>query len=179
MKPDTIQDLLTRAGYVVDQDKKQFTKSISFMETVTIPFDELAGYTVDSFVEKAKRRGWLPESFSFAHLAMMDTNEQSTYIVPPPDPQIVSGIGDGIHEINLPIGIEFTLETAPLFSILEQTKKKLEEIAPNNSEQQLILPGFGNVTTGSLSGKLNEALKMKAMFNGWISAGKKLAHHEG
>ena len=145
MKPDTIQDLLTKAGYTIDQDKKQFAKSISFMETKVIPFDELAGHTVDSFVEKAKRHQWLPESFSFTQLAAMtnseweqlplfqssgrgflqNVEEEQVFIKKTADEIVVSSTVPQVEA-------EITIDSAPFFSAIGQVRKKLAEMATIN-----------------------------------------------
>ena len=62
-KPEDIQGLLTESGFQIMQSERKFYRN-GVYETIEIPFDELSGHTVDSFIEKAKRRGWLPGDFS-------------------------------------------------------------------------------------------------------------------
>ena len=62
-KPEDIQGLLTTNGFQIMQSERKFYRN-GVYETIEIPFDELSGHTVDSFIEKAKRRGWLAEDFS-------------------------------------------------------------------------------------------------------------------
>jgi hypothetical protein len=62
MKPwahDSIQDLLVSLGYAIDQEQGHFSKWHTGWQFITIPFSELAGHTVASFIEKARNRGWL------------------------------------------------------------------------------------------------------------------------
>lgn len=54
--PASIQDVLYAAGYRENPTKEQFERGGD-----VIPYSELIGYTVDSFREKAKRKGWLRE----------------------------------------------------------------------------------------------------------------------
>ena len=54
----SIQDLLTSYGFLVDQDRGWFLKQTVGEEQIIIPFSELMGHTVGSFLGKAERRGW-------------------------------------------------------------------------------------------------------------------------
>ena len=58
---ESIQDLLVSAGFTIDQEQEQFSKWYTGWQLISIPFIELAGHTVTTFVQKARRRGWLPE----------------------------------------------------------------------------------------------------------------------
>jgi hypothetical protein len=58
---EAIQDLLVSAGFTIDQDQRQFSKWHTGWQFIAIPFTELGGHTVSTFVQKARRRGWLPE----------------------------------------------------------------------------------------------------------------------
>jgi len=58
---ESIQELLVSTGFTVDQEQGQFSKWHTGWQFISIPFAELAGHTVGSFREKAKRRGWFPE----------------------------------------------------------------------------------------------------------------------
>lgn len=58
---DSIQDFLVSSGFTVDQEQGQFSKWHTGWQFIAIPFAELAGHTVTSFVQKARRRGWLLE----------------------------------------------------------------------------------------------------------------------
>ena len=62
-KPEDIQGVLTANGFQIMQSERKFYRN-GVYETIEIHFDELSGHTVDSFIEKAKRRGWLAENFS-------------------------------------------------------------------------------------------------------------------
>jgi hypothetical protein len=55
---NSIQDLLVSYGFLVDQDHSWFLKQTVGEEQVIIPFSELMGHTVGSFLSKAERRGW-------------------------------------------------------------------------------------------------------------------------
>lgn len=57
----SIQDFLISLGFSVDQEQGQFSRWNTAWQFVAIPFSELAGHTVTTFIEKAQRRGWLPE----------------------------------------------------------------------------------------------------------------------
>ena len=61
---DSIQDLLVSAGFTIDQEQGQFSKWHTGWQFISIPFVELAGHTVLTFMQKARRRGWLPEEES-------------------------------------------------------------------------------------------------------------------
>ena len=54
----SIQDLLVSCGFQVDQDHNWFLKQTVGEEHIIIPFSELMGHTVGSFLGKAERRGW-------------------------------------------------------------------------------------------------------------------------
>jgi hypothetical protein len=58
---ESIQDLLVSAGFTIDQEQGQFSKWHTGWQFIAIPFAELAGHTVASFAQKARRRGWFPE----------------------------------------------------------------------------------------------------------------------
>ncbi len=58
---DSIQDLLVSLGFTIDQEQGQFSRWQTGWQFIAIPFTELTGHTVVSFVTKARRRGWLPE----------------------------------------------------------------------------------------------------------------------
>jgi len=58
---ESIQDLLVSTGFTVDQEQGQFSKWHTGWQFISIPFAELAGHTVGSFKDKAKRCGWFPE----------------------------------------------------------------------------------------------------------------------
>ncbi len=58
---ESIQDLLVSTGFTIDQEQGQFSKWHTGWQFISIPFMELAGHTVSTFVQKARRRGWLPE----------------------------------------------------------------------------------------------------------------------
>lgn len=58
---ESIQDLLVSTGFTIDQEQGQFSKWHTGWQFIAIPFMELAGHTVTTFVQKARRRGWLPE----------------------------------------------------------------------------------------------------------------------
>ena len=58
---DSIQDLLVSIGFTIDQEQGQFSKWHTGWQFISIPFAELAGHTVSTFMQKARRRGWLPE----------------------------------------------------------------------------------------------------------------------
>lgn len=55
---NSIQDLLVSYGFLIDQDHSWFLKQTVGEEQVIIPFYELAGHTVNSFLGKAEHRGW-------------------------------------------------------------------------------------------------------------------------
>jgi hypothetical protein len=57
---ESIQDLLVSLGFTIDQEQGHFSKWSTGWQFVTIPFSELAGHTIASFIEKARRRGWIP-----------------------------------------------------------------------------------------------------------------------
>lgn len=57
---NSIQDFLLSLGFSIDQDQGQFLKWETGWQHVTIPFSELAGHTVFTFMEKARNRGWIP-----------------------------------------------------------------------------------------------------------------------
>jgi hypothetical protein len=61
---ESIQDLLVSIGFTIDQEQNQFSKWHTGWQFIAIPFVELAGHTVSTFVQKARRRGWLPEEES-------------------------------------------------------------------------------------------------------------------
>ena len=61
---ESIQDLLVSAGFTIDQEQGQFSKWYTGWQFISIPFVELAGHTVTTFMQKARRRGWLPEEES-------------------------------------------------------------------------------------------------------------------
>ena len=67
---ESIQDLLVSTGFTIDQDQGQFSKWHTGWQFIAIPFVELAGHTVPTFVQKARRRGWLPEEESQNDSAM-------------------------------------------------------------------------------------------------------------
>ena len=67
---ESIQDLLVSVGFTIDQEQRQFSKWHTGWQFIAIPFAELAGHTVTSFVQKAQRRGWFPE----------DANQEDTYM---------------------------------------------------------------------------------------------------
>lgn len=54
----SIQDLLTSHGFQIDEDRGWFLKQTVGEEHIIIPFSELMGHTVGSFLGKAERRGW-------------------------------------------------------------------------------------------------------------------------
>jgi hypothetical protein len=54
----SIQDLLVSYGFQIDQDHGWFLKQTVGEEHIIIPFSELIGHTVGSFLGKAERRGW-------------------------------------------------------------------------------------------------------------------------
>lgn len=58
---ESIQDLLVSTGFTIDHEQGQFSKWHTGWQFISIPFIELAGHTVTTFVQKARRRGWLPE----------------------------------------------------------------------------------------------------------------------
>ena len=58
---ESIQDLLVSVGFTIDQEQGQFSKWHTGWQFISIPFVELAGHTVTSFAQKARRRGWFPE----------------------------------------------------------------------------------------------------------------------
>ena len=55
---ESIQDLLISTGFTIDQEQSQFSKWHTGWQFITIPFVELAGHTVSTFIQKARRRGW-------------------------------------------------------------------------------------------------------------------------
>jgi len=55
---NSIQDLLASYGFMIDQDHSWFLKQTIGEEQLIIPFEELVGHTVSSFLDKAERRGW-------------------------------------------------------------------------------------------------------------------------
>ena len=58
-RKDSIQEtLVENYGFMIKDNA--FVKD-GYMGEVSIPFDEMIGHSVDSFLEKAKRRGWLTE----------------------------------------------------------------------------------------------------------------------
>ena len=61
---ESIQDLLVSLGFTIDQEQGQFSKWHTGWQFTAIPFSELTGHTVSSFIAKARRRGWLPEEDS-------------------------------------------------------------------------------------------------------------------
>ena len=54
----SIQDLLVSYGFQIDEDRGWFLKQTVGEEHIIIPFSELMGHTVGSFLGKAERRGW-------------------------------------------------------------------------------------------------------------------------
>jgi hypothetical protein len=58
---DSIQEMLISLGFTIDQEQGQFSRWQTGWQFIAIPFTELTGHNVSSFVEKARRRGWLPE----------------------------------------------------------------------------------------------------------------------
>ena len=58
---ESIQDLLVSLGFTIDQEQGQFSRWQTGWQFTAIPFHELTGHTVSSFIAKARRRGWLPE----------------------------------------------------------------------------------------------------------------------
>jgi hypothetical protein len=54
----SIQDLLVSHGFQIDQDHGWFSKQTVGEEHIIIPFSELMGHTVGTFLGKAERRGW-------------------------------------------------------------------------------------------------------------------------
>ncbi|MBI3757009.1 MAG: hypothetical protein HY267_03435 [Deltaproteobacteria bacterium] len=58
---ESIQDLLVSLGFTIDQEQGQFSRWQTGWQFTAIPFCELTGHTVSTFVAKARRRGWLPE----------------------------------------------------------------------------------------------------------------------
>ncbi|HXG19709.1 MAG TPA: hypothetical protein VNN62_11650 [Methylomirabilota bacterium] len=58
---ESIQDLLVSLGFTIDQEQGQFSKWHTGWQFIAIPFSEIAGHTVSSFIQKARQRGWLPE----------------------------------------------------------------------------------------------------------------------
>jgi hypothetical protein len=54
----SIQDLLVSYGFQIDQDHGWFLKQTVGEEHIIIPFSELTGHTVGTFLGKAERRGW-------------------------------------------------------------------------------------------------------------------------
>lgn len=52
--PLSIQESLAKHGYVENPKEARFERYGQH-----IPYQELIGHTVDSFTEKAKRKGWL------------------------------------------------------------------------------------------------------------------------
>jgi hypothetical protein len=58
---ESIQDLLVSIGFSIDQEQGQFSRWQTGWQFIAIPFTELTGHTVSTFVTKARRRGWLPE----------------------------------------------------------------------------------------------------------------------
>lgn len=54
--PESIQEVLHAHGYKENPAREQFERNGDI-----IPYEELRGYTVNSFREKAKRRGWLKD----------------------------------------------------------------------------------------------------------------------
>jgi hypothetical protein len=58
-RKDSIQEtLVDHYGFTIKGDT--FVKD-GYMGEISIPFNEVIGHTVGSFLEKAKRRGWLQE----------------------------------------------------------------------------------------------------------------------
>lgn len=53
-KGASIQETLLNIGFIINGEN--FVR-----HDIVIPFDEIIGYSVDSFLEKAKRRGWIQE----------------------------------------------------------------------------------------------------------------------
>ena len=58
---ESIQDLLVSIGFTIDQEQGQFSKWHTGWQFISIPFVELGGHSVTTFIQKARRRGWLPE----------------------------------------------------------------------------------------------------------------------
>ena len=55
---NSIQDLLVSHGFRIDQNHGRFLKQTIDEQQIIIPFSELTGHTVTSFLGKAERRGW-------------------------------------------------------------------------------------------------------------------------
>jgi len=54
----SIQDFLAAVGFSIDLDQNQFSKWTADQQQISIPFSELSGHTVTTFLGKAQRRGW-------------------------------------------------------------------------------------------------------------------------
>ncbi len=57
--PESIQDLLTREGYTIDQSAGTFTKLYAGFHLVEIPFSALSGHTLETFRRFAKAKKWI------------------------------------------------------------------------------------------------------------------------
>lgn len=62
---ENIQDWLVAQGFVVDHSKNAFVKLLNYFSTVTIPFEELRGQTVNTFKAKAVKNGWVSSTEAF------------------------------------------------------------------------------------------------------------------
>lgn len=58
---ESIQEFLVSCGFTIDQEQGQFSKWHTGWQYISIPFVELRGHTVLTFITKARQRGWLPE----------------------------------------------------------------------------------------------------------------------
>jgi hypothetical protein len=54
----SIQELLASYGFRIDEDHGWFLKHTTDEQQIVIPFSEITGHTVASFLGKAERRGW-------------------------------------------------------------------------------------------------------------------------
>jgi len=55
---NSIQDLLASYGFHIDEDHGWFLKQTTDEQQIVIPFSEITGHNVASFLGKAERRGW-------------------------------------------------------------------------------------------------------------------------